>query len=365
MIERITQRILGHGPSWNKALRVVLTATLVSLFFSFPSYNRYQQHLYPWEVFFEQVKSPLTPTAHNDDSHFSKTTFRLFPPLLAKVLGIQCPIFMILIQGAFAMLALLALWHLSLNFGWSETTRFWFLIAQSLTLPFGIGFVEVRPLFDGMAISLCLLTLSLKAPGFWSGTFLLMALFCDERSLLAIAGIFLFRLMHTHRSTVLLQSIDIFFAILFYAIVRMGLSSMLNLQMSRGGIGLSTAIHNNNIFFPAQWSVLELGLPLCFFAMVVWFRRSAILGIAYILYYIFGMLACCFVWDVSRSMLYMFPVILMAAKCLSMSVKEDHALRVWLCMAVGNALFFNHFLGTGSKINTFQPMIVELVKYFV
>ena len=364
MIEHTTQCILGHGPSWNKALRVVLIATLVSLFFSSPSYNRYQQHLFHWEVFFEQVKSPLTPTVHNDDSHFSKTTFRLFPPLLAKFLGIQSPIVMIFLQGAFAMLALLSLWHLSMNFGWSEITRFWFLISQALTLPFGIGFVEVRPLFDGVAISLCLLTLSLKAPGFWSGTLLLMALFCDERSLLALAGIFLFRMMHAHRSTVLLQSLDIFFAIFFYAIVRMGLSTMLNLETARGGIGLSTAIHNNNIFFPAQWSVLEMGLPLCFFAMVVCLRKSILFGIAYIIYYTLGMLACCFVWDVSRSMLYMFPVILMATKCLSMTVKEDLALRVWLCMAVGNALFFNHFLGTGSKINTFQPMIVELIKYF-
>lgn len=323
---------LCAGPYWQ--LKVTLCCVVTALFFSLPSYDRFfsDQHDYQliWTSIAKQVDHPFTPANYDRKDHAAKIAFRLLPPLLGNLIPFGSSInkvaFIFFLQqvAGFFFYFLLIKW--AYRFSGNAINAFLFTYSIVFIYLGRSFFYEFYPFFDGLVFFFMIASLYVRRPHL-SFLILFLAYWVDERAVIASPLFLLFKL--TESRTGQLHLIDslrkkhtvylpYIISLLVYAAIRIGLGRMFHLEVPVGdnadaGIAI---IYKQIIHLPlalfltyeGHWCLM-IWLTVCYIAT----RRMTELILTGLFFTIVVIVSCC-VWDVTRSLCYGFPILLIAFK---------------------------------------------------
>lgn len=326
--------------------RLLLTAsaTALSLFLAFPGvrWGDLAMNGPAWKALQQQIAEPFQPQDYSPETHQSKMAFRLTVPLFARMTGIG-------VRGA-AVLHLLsgvALLYLGIALGVAATgdrvIAALIALATASTYLGASAFWDARGYFDALAISLVLSAmLSRSAP--LAGLFILLAAFTDERALGAalLAHLWfvargLLRGRSGSRAWMPGPSRGILAAAVAYACLRWFLGHRFGLASPMGEaalVGPGSLWGQLDGFVFGFWSLLEgLWLPVLAAAGLLWlqFRLAGLFLAGVLMAQVVG--AHC-VLDVTRSGMYVFPVVFIAAAVLAAHEARDTLRLVFLVAAL-------------------------------
>jgi hypothetical protein len=309
-IERLTA---ASGWQW----RVTLLSVALSLTMSFPSIDVFLSGEFDrtWAALAAQIAHPFTPKDYPPLSHEAKMAFRLTLPTTLHILGLGTR--SALLVGMLSGVALLyltagAVFRLTAD----RVTAALCTVATATTFTGASAFCDLRGVFDGLALALLVGAIYTSSP-LASFVLCFLAAFTDERSLLAGALLFL---LHTLRrrlgapdpSKPALWPYPL--AAVAYIGTRLALGATYGLSTPLAGVGLSTFVRQIHSLPLGVWTALEgLWIPvggfLCLLALAR--RWWLLLGYGAVLAGI--LVGANSVIDVTRSAIYVFPVVLSAA----------------------------------------------------
>lgn len=250
---------------------------MATLLFSSPDFNKHST-FYPTQAIFEvlhkQIENPLKQQEYDPKSHFSKRTFRLFMPVLARLFGINEPC-LLFVQYAFGILFFFVLAKLSFLYTEDKAITFLFVVGFCGIYVGKSFFLDYWAFFDGTAFFFLLLALYFKNP-----VLLFLCLFAaywtDERAIVASWGVFVFHLsvsplLETQEkpfSIVNVQTLSWISSLFLYSVLRLFLAYSFCLKIGIDGIGLIWAVQHYYKFIPlalfmfleSYWVWIALGI---------------------------------------------------------------------------------------------------------
>lgn len=262
-------------------------------------------------VFFATVAAqgdhPLSPLHARVGSHEEKLAFRLVPPLLVHFAHLSAGSYS-LVQGVLGVATLSGLAWLFHHLGYSRRVSFALVFALAFTYMGSVWFVDTQPYFDAIAVSALVLAMGVTSP-----LIVVMgasvALWTDERSILALAVVALFHLRRRERGAVAAVG----FAFAGYVALRAYLGHHYGLSTGKSEIGPSVFIKYWAtmpvallLSLEGLWGVIVVGLirPMRDKDWVAWATAGCAAGSAII---------AVMVDDVTRSTVYLLPAVVMAA----------------------------------------------------
>ncbi|MFM2284290.1 MAG: hypothetical protein RL222_1794 [Bacteroidota bacterium] len=351
LLERFAAR-----KNWQAELTIL--STLLLLFFAFPSYDLiYGEFLPFWERIFVQAAHPLTNFNYDPASHESKQAFRLLIPLLIRFTGLHIA-GMIVLQHLVGMMSILLFTQIAYRITADK------IITILLTLAYvslGVGrssFISNCALFDGFAFFFLLLSLR------FSSVFLIfLSLTCaawiDERGLIASSLIFVWYLMYGNKKQVaaVVLAWIVYFALRFY------LAHAFGLHTSTGAVGFHIFVNQMNNAPMGLWTGME-GFWVMFMMSlaVLWWKKQwhyllmlsgsvAIIAIVALM-----------VIDISRSMFYMLPAIIIALRIVKENETTQHfSALVWITLLL-SALFPAYIVGDVNVLNWQYPFPLQVLR---
>jgi hypothetical protein len=181
----------SNSPRW--MWKWALLCYILILFFSFPDLEKLSitgDHSI-WQAVQQQIEDPTSQHYLDDpDSHQAKRTFRLFVPMLFKVLHIKSTVYIYLFQQLAVLCLLYYSSRLALRITGDKLTAAALALGIAFTYIGQAGVVDVFGKFDTIAICALLGAMVFRHP-------LLIFIFCsiaawtDERGLLACSLIFI------------------------------------------------------------------------------------------------------------------------------------------------------------------------------
>ena len=315
-----------QGAQWR--LKVLVLCVLCVVLFQFPDYRSlyayttaHTEHNDAYDAFRKQTDHPLTWQGSKPGSHESKMVFRLALPLLAHALRLN-------IYGVLALqllCGLLMLWTLLTLIERITSDR-----PTALLLALGTCFTyhgsaflhDVFGYFDAFGYAVLLLLLLVRRP---SALYLLSVVGCflDERVLAASLVAVLWHSLRPpaeavptlRRPAVSWAGAAVVGGWLTYASLRLWLTVAYGLETDTGGVGLAAfrvnLLHKNVALgfitgLESFWMLIALAL------LLLAVRRQWGLALAVVL--AFGPVAAgsFLVYDITRSLAYGFPVVLLA-----------------------------------------------------
>jgi hypothetical protein len=186
---------LTKGRFW--LMKVTLMAVIAALFMSFPGYDIMLRGEYPsgWGAVLQKVANPFLDMSlhYGEGSHDSKLTFRLTVPILAHSLHLG-------IKGLIGLQFVAGVLSLCLS-GWvayqissDRKTGLFTALLVAGTYAGTTAFVELRGIFDGVAIFFLLLAMGFRNP--WIiGFAVFLASWTDERGFIAAFFVIIFHVI--------------------------------------------------------------------------------------------------------------------------------------------------------------------------
>jgi len=314
------------GRHW--LLYAVMLSLLLSLFTSFPDETAYgKQRSGEFNAVMLKAEHPFTQLYFGEDSHSSKIAFRLTMPVLIHVSGMN-PLAITVFEYScgilFLMLCALIIFRETEN----KAYAFLFCLAVGQTAVGSSFFTDENATFDSIAILLLTVAIFSKNPLIIFVS-VFAAAFTDERALPASSFVLLY---HLWKDTGTKKFADIFHVLrnkacigimlswTTYFVCRMLLSFCTDLKTGKGGVGLYLFAENIGSLPSGLWSAFEgLWLPVVA-ALILLIKTRSVLKFLMIS----GSLAVCItvsmsVLDITRSMIYMFPVLFVSFLCLKKS----------------------------------------------
>ncbi|SEI49459.1 hypothetical protein SAMN05216327_10223 [Dyadobacter sp. SG02] len=328
-------RALAAGGSVGSFQNYTIVSILFVLVFAttFPKYLEILDDPKPYDTYnyyFQKISAPFSPTRSVDESsHGAKLTFRFTVPLLAKLLGIGAEnagkgiVWLYVIQSVLLYPFLYMLTKITFRFA-DRAQGLYFTFACAFTYLCKAFFWDYDFWFDGYAYFFLLAGLYLRKP-FWVFFMLQCACWTDERAVVALPGVFLFHVLQQADFTIP-NRIDDFLkyapkanplttvlAGVAYIVIRLFISVNSGLVTPTGeAAGVSVALipfqmHNRliGIFltFEGLWVVVILSIYFLvkarnFLAWVIALLMSVQIIVAFS------------VFDITRSMTYCFPLLL-------------------------------------------------------
>ncbi len=323
-------------------VKVIFLFYFLILATTYPKYLELLRDPSPGEThayFFQKIAHPLRmQTKVKDDTHGSKITFRLTVPLLAKSLGIGSQtsgkdiIFLYIIQSLLLIPFLLLLIELVCRFT-TYTNALIFTAGCCFTYLCKAFFWDYDFWFDAYAYFFLVAGLYFRKP---LPVLVCLSLACwtDERALIALPGVLIFQLIQeadysiprrfSELRKLLLRPavVSVFLTGIMYLSLRFFASQHYNLVTPTGseaGVSLSMLpfqLKNRLIGIFLIFEGLWLIPIMCFYLL---FRKHhlffLLLGIALLIQIL---VAYC-VFDISRSLGYSFPILLVCFALLSRS----------------------------------------------
>lgn len=355
--------------------RLLLTAaaTALSLLLAFPGarWGDLAMDGPAWKALQRQITDPLQPQDYLAHSHQSKMAFRLTVPLFARLTGSG-------IRGAAALhlLSGLALFYLSISLGLAATgdrvIAALIALATASTYLGASAFWDARGYFDALAIALILAAMLCRSAPL-AGLFVLLAAFTDERALGAALLAYLWFVIRgllqgasDRAGRMPAPASGILAAALAYAGLRWFLGYRFGLGTPMGDsalIGMGPARGQLDSFAFGAWSVLEgLWLPVLAAIGVLWrpFRLASVLLAGVLAAQVVG--AHC-VLDVTRSGMYVFPAVFIAAAVLAAYEAPD-TVRLALLMAAFVSLLAPTGQLQANEVILCRPLPAWLARLF-
>ncbi len=255
-----------------------------------------------------QGDHPFTPLdVPNEAVHAAKLAFRLVPPLLIRFGHLSVGSYYV-VQAVLGLVSLAALAWLFNQIGYSRRLSFALVLGLAFTYMGSVWFVDTQPYFDAIAVSALVLALCVTHPALvFAGASL--ALWTDERSILALAVVALFHLRRREQSAVVAAVV----ALGAYIALRVYLGHRYGLSTGRSEIGPPVFLDYWRtmplalaLSLEALWALIVVGLinPMRDRDWIAWATGACATGSA---------LIAVMVDDVTRSTVYLLPAVVMAA----------------------------------------------------
>lgn len=261
-----------------------------------------------WLAIMQQTAEPFTPVDHPTASHASKIAFRLTPPLIAGVLGLQRTGYVVL-QGISVVALFFFLARAASRVLHERHDVVLLLIAIAFMFVGNVWVSDVRGIFDGIAFALMAAALATR-----SGLLLMVlmgAFFTDERALIASPLILLWHVVAvgpTNSSGRWSAVWPCAGAVVLYLAARWWLSTYVGLRIA--DIPFTAVLSSANLWPFGLWTGLE-GLWLLVLAgsLALFIQRRYLMLTMFIASMIAVSFAAFCVIDITRSMAYLFPAV--------------------------------------------------------
>jgi hypothetical protein len=315
-------RMLGDFLSRGFLVKTVILSSLISLFLQVPSFPEIES-LFPTRAILEISKDPWTQIHYDAGSHAEKKTLRPLVPLMAKVLHLEFTwqVYLLFVAGNVVLLALVA------RLIERETGDRMVAFATTLGLScayFGFsGFGDTKGWGDVIPFALILASMVWSRPMVVFITHFL-AMTGDERAVITAAlvsvwwvlkpdgaGVRAWQDRFMNQRWLVLSSLA---ALAGFIGLRLYMHRVLGFQMPMGNVGWQVLLDQNpELLLPGVWGAFEgywMFLIFYLFRLMRSMRwmESVVLSMGFSAY----LIACMMVHDVTRSISYAFPLVLLA-----------------------------------------------------
>ncbi len=352
------------GKYWLFTSAIVLTA--LALFFAFPSYNDIVSK--DWDALFAKAAAPFANSTYGAGTHEAKITFRLLVPLILHFTHFG-------IAGTLVFLGIIGVLNfymvVRLAFDMLQDKRQAFILGLcSAFIYFGkCSFIELRgTMFDGIAIFLLLCALNFRKP-LLIALFVFLAAWCDERALVGSTLVWLYYMLRQPQGNIIQKSfsahtISVYVAWVAYAAVRYLLVRTYGLTTSLEGVGLSVLLNQINNVPMGIWSALEgLWIPVLYAGIMLYrnkryFEMLKYAGICCII-----LLAGLMVVDITRSVVYLFPVVFAAITVLQRYVSKEKLNQLLWFALILCFVYPAYYTGGKSSIWWTYPLPLQMLRF--
>lgn len=313
-----TERWLSSG--------FIVKTIFVSLFFAFifqvPSLNEIPEAR-PFQGIIEIGQSLFSQRDYHTESHIAKKTLRPLWPLISRTLHISN---VWALYGLFCVLNITLLGQIAffLRRETGNKTLSMFLTIGMANTYFGFaGFIDVQGWGDILPFVLIMTAMGSRKP-FVIGLCIFLASLGDERSLLSIPFLF-FWYWHRHNAfaldlkTASIRPLIILGAALTigalgWGIIRWSMVHVFGFSVPTGGVGPGVIFcHETSYMYPGFWSAYEsYWLVVIALLPMLFFSKHKLASILIFTYLCMFVTSCYFVLDISRSLSYGFPIVLLA-----------------------------------------------------
>lgn len=354
---------LAGRQNWLLLSAILLTA--VSLFFAFPSYNDIDPQA--WEPFFQKAATPFLNSPYPADTHINQLTFRLFMPLLVHYTHLRITGLMIL-YGVVGI----ANFYLVVKIadGIFKDKRTALLIGLcSAFIYFGkCSFTEIRgEMFDGVTMFFLLLAIVAK-PGVLKGLFIFLSAWTDERGLIASCLVWLFIIISSQEKNIIKRLFSpgvlfIYISWICYFAGRYFLIMHYGLHTGNGPALWALSFEMNNMPI-GIWSALEGLWILVIYSWVLLYRNKQYFELfLYLLFTAIILFISFCVWDITRSVMYLFPAVFISLKIIKdkLDVQVFNRL-LWLALILC-FVYPAYYSGGKNQIWWSYPLPLQLLRF--
>ncbi|MGQ9733306.1 MAG: hypothetical protein ACUVX8_18775 [Candidatus Zipacnadales bacterium] len=345
-----------------------MVAVLLSLFFHFPSYDVFWtgDYLNSWRPVLEKFNNPTMDmsSSYDADSHASKLTWRLTVPLIAHFLKLDVA-GALLLQFAAGVLLLYFVCGIAHEVTGNRVTSALVTLGVASIYAGTTSFAELRGIFDGVALALMAGAMFFDNPLAVGGG-LFLAYWTDERALVASPLVFMYHLIRgvkRHSSSISIPLV-VLMTWLVYGAVRAYLTWQLRWVNSIGGMGLFYFLRQINLLPFGIWTGLEGEWLFVLLALLVLFRKRAwSLLLAFGFSILLVIAVSLSVVDITRSMAYLLPALLVALSVLA-RIESEADLRVYAAVAFLLSLAWpGYYAGGRSTIWWQYPLPIQLLRW--
>lgn len=187
------------------------------------------QPFFFWNSIVKQGQAPLTPMFHESGSHEANRTFRLTIPLIAKFFGFNS-LLLYLFQIVLGIATLYLLVHILYKVFGDKVLAFYTTFAFVNVYMGSSFFLNCFGHGDAYTFFFIICALLMRQQIFLS-VFLQLAFWCDERSIITVAGILIFQYLYfkLSKKDLVSTSILILLNVVSYMLIRVYLSNNYNL----------------------------------------------------------------------------------------------------------------------------------------
>ena len=341
-------------------------ATVVSLFFAFPTYDNLDTHSKDWVAIQKIADHPFNQDGLTNTDRAYNFTFRVAVPLVGGRLGLGPQGYLVL-QGLAGIGMFAAAAHIVNRL--TGRRRLGALVAMTVGLMWAgaCAFVELRGDFDAVAIALLAAAMATRR---WYLVTLccFAAAWTDERAIPAIAFVMLFHHVVESRELGPLKALrdprvlGALGGLVLHFVTRIGASVAFDLHQP-SNLGTQYVKDQVNILPVGAWTGLEgLWVFVLLGAVVLFMARQRLLALAYVGLIGLVAVASIAVVDVTRSMAYLLPAglagIAVAARfCQPRLVRQA----VYLAFALSIAWPL-YYAGGASTVYWAYPLPLVLVR---
>ncbi len=353
---------------------LTLTLILLSLFFATPRYlylDSMPEIKEGWEIVMLKSKDLTNSLKHlKADTHSAKTVFRLTVPVFVKLFSAN-QVITYFIQVFLGFVLILNLYKIS-NKIFENAISATFVTSGIVFLYFGRACFVDFTWYDGWAFFA--LTMALSVRNVWMLSFFcLIAAWTDERALIVLPIIMLFKQIENNKSgdfsfknlcRLNKASIFVLSSIGLYFIVRGTLMLFYNMHTPNASADLSTLKTNLPVIGFGFWTFFE-GFWLIILVALIYmiYNKNYMLALFILLQIIISSLVSFSVFDITRSGSYLVPILFVTCIYLKekMEIKEIN-----LHLFAGFLLTFlfpaYYIIGT---LGMYQPIYFEALNFIL
>lgn len=289
------------------------------LFFATPNFVIVQEL---WDPILIQSKAPFIQRDYPAFSHAAKLAFRFIPAVIIGFfnLSVKGIIIWQYINGIILFyLVGLVLEKITQN----KFLAFNSMLITAFIFTGKVSFINFKDTFDSLILCLILITFI-----FTNGIFLLLSIICigfiDERGLVSSGFILLFHLFFQNNKKIKIKTVTyIIGAWLCYFTIRIMLNKFYGLTTSTVGVDLKTLALNLNFAPLSIWQAFEGAWLIIILFLTFLFKEKKWLFIFTISQLCITMFIAFLVFDVTRSLVYSFPLLIIAIIFLKEHVNKE------------------------------------------
>lgn len=367
MIDFLNKQITNFTKLKYWKLISALFAPILIYFVSFPGIHNVDQYYTP---FFEYVSTPFTQHDFPADSTYSKLTFRLLPILFVKYtkLNILGVIIWQFINGI-----LLIYVFAELIFRISKSNQISFYLTLSLIFIYTgkVSFINFKPNFDSLSLIFYTLYFLTKNK-YYKLIVLFLICWVDERaiiasSLLIIYDIYVLIDFEKNFLKQFLKLSTLIIPFLIYITLRIYLTKVYGLKTSTGGVSFKILATNLNLLPISTWQAFEGFWILIIGSIYLTLKKGKVKEKLFILLVIISVLMIVLtsnlVYDVSRSLVYLYPLLIICFIFFCNNLTYIRLLRLAIYSLLLCMVYPSYVIG-GPKIEWMKPYFLNLIFQF-
>ena len=333
-----------------------LSLPFVILFFSTPSFKIILKH---WDPILIQSQSPFIQHDYPAHSHASKLAFRFIPALIIgflhlKVFGIIVWQFL---NGIFLFYVIGYVVEVKTR---NKLTALYSILLTAFIFTGKVSFINFKDTFDSLILALILLcfVISNKLLIYLA---ILFTGFTDERGLICSGFLFLYYLFfYSEKDNKTIYLLTIISSWISYILIRLCLTHFIGLSTSTGGFDFKTMALNLNFAPLSIWQIFEGAWILIFLFLRFQLANNLKSFLLVLLQLGIVIFVAFMVFDVTRSLVYAFPLIVIAIDALNKQLEKE-MLNTYLLYSVMISLIYPVYISAGNTNTWITPLPIKLL----